>query len=364
MTAVNADIAVHDGIVYVGSKDNNMYALYASSGRKKWSYNAHSDVTSGAVFSDDGETVYLGTDSTGFFALDTEDGSKRWSYEPDRIGQFAAKPTVYQDIVIAAADGRVYAFDADRSSENLGELAWVNPRLNQDTEWGRFRESGVAYRDAFYIGSDDGTLHGFHTSTGGRNGTARLRGSQMPYYDDDDGDLEPIRSAVVINGPDIYFGNDAGELIQYTGNSISWVFHTESKRDVRGDIASTQNIVVFGDRSGAIYGVNPDREEAAKRRSTDKYETPDRVWIEYIEDDRWIAGGPVISGNYVYVIDSYGELYMIDLARGRTIHRLDLWSGDDPCVSCSSTPAIEGDMLFAGTQDGTIVGVQLPVEAK
>ena len=60
-------------------------------------------------------------------------------------------------------------------------------------------------------------------------------------------------------------------------------------------------------------------------------------------------------------IDSYGVLYMIDLERGKTIHKLDLWSGDDPCVSCSSTPAIEGDMLFVGTQDGTIAGVQLPV---
>ena len=363
MTASDADVTVRDGVVYAGSKDNKIYAIYASSGTEKWSYNAHSDVTSGGVLSEDGSILYFGTDNTGFFALETDDGAKRWSYEPDRIGRFEAMPTLYQNKIIAAADARVYAFDADSTSDDEGKLLWAQPKLTLETDYGRFRESGTAYRDAFYIGNDDGTLHGFHTDTGGRNGSARLRGEQMPYFEegDDDDDLEPLRTAVVRNGADIYFGNDAGELIRYTGNSISWVFETEAQRNVRGDIAATDEIVVFADRSGAIYGVNPDPEEARKRRTTDEYETPQEIWVEYIEDARWVAGGPVISGDYVYVIDSHGVLYMIDLERGKTIHKLDLWSGDDPCVSCSSTSAIEGDMLFVGTQDGTIVGVQLPV---
>lgn len=368
-TATQTDLTARDGVVYAGSKDNRMYAIYASSGRERWSYNARSDVTGGGILSDDGAVLYFGTDSSGFFALDTDDGSRRWSYQPERIGTFEAKPTLYENVLIAAGDGRVYAFDADTESEEEGKLLWANPMISRDLEYFRFRESGTAYRGAFYIGNDDGTLHGFHIETGGTNGNARLRGTQMPYCQGDDDcregedELEPLRSAVVRHGSDIYFGNDAGELIQYTRNAITWVF-TESQRGVRGDIAATDEIVVFADRSGAVYAVNPDPEEAYKRREADRYKTPERIWVEYIEDNRWIVGGPVISGDYVYLIDSHGVLYMIDLEHGKTRYTLDLWSGNDPCVSCKSTPAVEGDMLFAGTQDGSIIGVQLPIYAE
>ncbi len=365
-TASDADLTVRDGVVYAGSKDNKMYAIYASSGQEKWSYNAGSDVTSGGVLSEDGAILYFGTDHTGFFALDTDDGSRRWSYEPDRIPKFEAKPTLYQNKVIGAADNRVYAFNADIESEQEGNLLWAYPRINRDSELERFRESGAAYRDAFYIGNDDGTLHGININDGSRDGSARYRADQMPYCQDGGGctadDYEPLRTAVVRNGTDLYFGNNAGELIQYTGNVIRWVFTTSSQRNVQGDIAATDEFVVFADRSGAIYAVNPDPEEATKN-TTSKYKKPERIWIESTEDRRWIVGGPVISGDYVYVIDSHGLLYMIDLERGKTRYTLDLWAGDAPCVSCRSTPAIEGDMLFVGTQDGTIVGVQLPIHA-
>ena len=374
-TAFNSDLVAHDGVVYAGSKDNKVYAIYASSGQEKWSYNAGSDVTSGGVLSEDGAILYFGTDHTGFFALDTDDGSRRWCYrcdEDDRSESFDARPTLYRDRVIAPAYGRIYAFNADSTSEQEGDLLWAYPRIGHESKDWRFTEAGTAYREAFYIGNgaadSDGTLHGFHTSDGTPDGGPRLRGDQMPYCQEDEDcrsgedDREPLRTAVVRNGSDIYFGNDAGELIQYTGDTISWVFTTPSNRNVRGDIAATDEIVIFADRSGAIYALNPDREEAVKGANK-VHRRPERLWVESTEEQRWIVGGPVISGDYVYVIDSYGLLYMIDLERGKTRYTLDLWSGDAPCVSCRSTPAIEGDMLFAGSQDGTIVGVQLPIYA-
>ncbi len=368
-SAVNADLIVSDGVVYAGSKDNRMYAIYASSGEERWSYNAGSDVTSGGILNADGTVIMFGTDNTGFYALDTDDGSRRWSYEPEpRIGTFEAKPTLYENTVIAAGDNRIYAFNADTESEEEGNLLWAYPRIKQDSDFGRFREAGTAYRDAFYIGNDDGTLHGVNIDAGSLNGSARLRATQMPYCQEDEDcrtgedDPEPLRSAVVRNGSYIYFGNDAGELIQYKSNSINWVFKTEAERGVRGDIAATDEIVVFADRSGAIYAVNPDPEEARRNRVAGEGRTPEKLWRRYIEDDRWVVGGPVISGDFVYVIDSRGLLYMIDLEQGRIRYTLDIWPGDDPCPTlCRSTPAIEGNMLFAGTQDGTIVGVQLPI---
>ena len=164
----------------------------------RWERNVSSDVTAGAVLSEDGSIVYFGTNSEGLLALETEDGSIRWEYNPDGVRSFDVRPTLYENVLIAPNDdGRIYAFDADPESEKEGELKWVYPdppRKGLD----EFKESGIAHNDAFYIGSDDGTLHGVTISTGLPNGSARLRGDQMPYYDrGSDDNPEPLRTAVV-----------------------------------------------------------------------------------------------------------------------------------------------------------------------
>ena len=361
--AIVPDVTVHEGIVYVGSKDNKMYAIYASSGEERWSRNMHSDVTSGVAVSNDGSTIFVGTAGEGFYALDAENGSKRWEYNHDDVASFDVRPTVHGNTVIApSADGRIYAFDADPESEKEGELKWVFPKP-PSKGLGQFREAGVVLGDVFYIGNDDGTLHGVTISTGFLNAGARHQGRQMPYYDrGGEAEPEPIRAAVVRGGNFIYFANDDNYVVQYTGRRINWVYDTLTHRPVRGEIAATEDVVVFADRSGAIHAVNPDRQAAEKRREADDYETPERLWREFTIDSAVVIGGPVIAGAYVYLIDGNGVLYMIDLERGRIQHTLDLWTeGGSPCILCKSSPAIEGDMLFAGTQDGTIVGIRLPV---
>ena len=362
--AIVPDVTVHDGIVYVGSKDDKFYAIYAATGEVRWVRNVSSDVTTGAVVSEDGSIVYFGTNSEGLLALETEDGSIRWEYNPDSIRSFNVRPTIYENVLIAPNDdGRIYAFDADPESEKEGELKWVYPNPPRK-ELDQFEEAGIAHDDAFYIGNDDGTLHGITISNGLPNGSARLRGNQMPYYDPGSDDPpELLRTAIVRSGTDIYFGNDGREIIKYTGNRIRWVYNTE--RPVRGDIAAIESVVVAADLSGAVYALNPDEREAELKREGDDYKSPEVLWREFTDSnegrDARVIGGPVIAGQWVFVLDHFGILYMIDLERGKAEYKLDLWDGNPPCRLCKSGPAIEDDMLFVGTQDGTIVGVQLPI---
>ena len=361
------DITVHEGIVYVGSKDNKFYALFAATGEERWSRNVHSDVTSGAVLSDDGSIVFFGTASEGIFALDTEDGSQRWNYNPDGVGSFDVRPTFYQDKLIAASsDRRIYAFDAGPESDTEGKPLWVYPKPPRMELRGDFNEAGIAYNDSFYIGNEDGTLYGVKIETGTRDGTASFAGEKLPDCRSQGCENpKPIQVAVIRSGTDIYFANDAGEIVQYTGNRISWIY--KAPRPVRGEIAATEDVVVAADRSGAIYALNPDRDRSEvnpARAEIDLYKTPELLWREYTDKfddiDAAVIGGPVIAGAFVFVIDHFGVLYMIDLERGKTEYKLDLWAGDSPCRLCKSGPAVAGDMLFAGTQDGTIVGIQLP----
>ncbi len=307
--------------------------------------------------------MFFGTAADGVFALDTEDGSKRWDYNHDDARGFDVRPTLYKNLLIApTTGGRVYAIDADPESDTEGEVKWIYPKLSSK-ELPQFEEAGVAYEGNFYIGNRDGTLHGITISTGIRNGSATHRGEKLPHFNPGgDEDAEPIRAKVARAGPDIYFANDANEIIKYTGHRVRWVYPAE--RPVRGEIAATEEIVIAADRSGAIYALNPDEDEAERRRENDPYKTPELVWREFTDRfeniDARIIGGPIIAGQWVFIVDHFGILYMIDIERGKTEYKIDLWEGLRPCTLCRSTPAVEGNMIFVGTQDGTIVGIQLP----
>src|SRR5579863_773985 len=77
---VGSSPAVADGTVYVGSSDDNLYAVSAATGKKRWSFKTPSPVEASPAVANG--LVYTGTGSEGpsFFALDQKTGKKRWSF--------------------------------------------------------------------------------------------------------------------------------------------------------------------------------------------------------------------------------------------------------------------------------------------
>ena len=73
--------AVANGIVYVGSRDNKIYAFDASSGAVIWNYTTGGDVDSSPAVADG--KVYLGSEDNHFYALDASSGAHIWSYKTD-----------------------------------------------------------------------------------------------------------------------------------------------------------------------------------------------------------------------------------------------------------------------------------------
>ncbi len=75
---VESSAAVVSGVLYVGSFDNNIYALNATNGNKLWNY-----TTGGAVFSSPAVVngvVYIGSFDNNIYALNATNGNKLWNY--------------------------------------------------------------------------------------------------------------------------------------------------------------------------------------------------------------------------------------------------------------------------------------------
>ena len=361
--AIEADILVHDGVVYVGASDERFYAIYAGSGNQRWTFDADSDIEGGATLSEDGEMLFFGTQSEGFYALSTDDGREIWSWNPNRdLGSFVSAPTVYEDLVIAATDiGRIYAFRADDF-----KVKWEFPD-DRDEKVGSFEQSGVVLDDFYFVGSEDGTLYGINIDTGIKENGPTIPYNQMRYWQEpepactlEDCDEEPLRSKVVSDGASLFFGNDAGEVYQYNGARRGWVYKVGGA--VRGDLSTNGDILVFADHTGELVAVDPDVRSAFVDEDEDSVlKTAPRLWREYV-DSGDIIGGPIIAGNRVFVVDDTGLLYVYDAEEGDLLHEVRLWSSERGYCICKSTPAVEGDMLFVGTGDGRILGIKLPPE--
>jgi outer membrane protein assembly factor BamB len=164
--------AVVDGVVYVGSGDDNIYALNASTGALKWAYVTGGDVDSSPTVV--GEVVYVGSDDDNLYALNASTGTPEWTYGTGE--EVTSSPAVANGVVyVGSVDDNLYALNA-----SSGDLQWSYTTGNS------VYSSPAVANGVVYVGSADGNLYAFDLA-GGQSGTdsatARPNTSSLrPYY--------------------------------------------------------------------------------------------------------------------------------------------------------------------------------------
>ena len=68
--------------VYVGSYDDNLYALHTADGTKAWKFDAGYWVVSSLALSPDGSTVYVGCFGGLLYGVHAANGTEAWKFEP------------------------------------------------------------------------------------------------------------------------------------------------------------------------------------------------------------------------------------------------------------------------------------------
>ena len=139
--------AVENGVVYLGSQDNNLYALSAATGLQIWSA-----PTGGAIFSSpavaDG-VVYVGSGDNSLYAFDAATGRQLWKAA---TGSFVeSSPAVANGVVyVGSDDHNLYAFEAA-----TGRPLWSVPTGNA------VYPSPAVANGIVYVTSYDGYLYAF-----------------------------------------------------------------------------------------------------------------------------------------------------------------------------------------------------------
>ncbi|MCL4468682.1 MAG: PQQ-binding-like beta-propeller repeat protein [Deltaproteobacteria bacterium] len=220
-----------DGTIYVGSLDDNLYAINPN-GTLKWSYTTGNKILSSPAIGADG-TIYVGSEDNNLYAINPNGGLK-WSYTTG--GYVDPSPVIGADgtIYVGSDDGNLYAITP------TGGLKWsyttgINSPINSPV---------IGADGTIYFGPD--TYLYAITPTGG------LKWSYTT------GTYLQASPAIGADGT-IYFGDSSGNLyaVNPAYGLTKWVYQTVGGIDYSPAIGADGTIYV-GSENHTFYAINPD----------------------------------------------------------------------------------------------------------
>jgi outer membrane protein assembly factor BamB len=305
--------AVVSGVVYVGSFDNNVYALDARTGAKLWSYTTGAGVYSSPAVADG--VVYVGSFDNNVYALDARTGAKLWSYTTGRIVE--SSPAVADGVVyVGSYDDNVYALNA-RTGAKLWNYATGYPVTG----------SPAVANGVVYAGSNDGNLYALNAHTG-----AKLWSYFAGGYD--------VGTPTVGDG--IVYAVVAEEIFAVNAitGTLLWTYTTGSV--VRGSATVARGVVYVGSDDSNVYAFDA--------------QTGAKLWSHTTGGE--VETAPAVANGVVYVGAFDNNVYALKARNGAL-----LWTyltGD----WVQSSPAIVNGVIYVGSNDSNVYALGLKHDAE
>lgn len=306
---VRSSPTVMDGVLYVGSYDNNLWALDARKGEFLWKYPTEDGIASSpcvwrdlvifgsedrilyAVFAQNGriswtcptqdrirssprvamEHVFFGSDDRHLYNVSARSGRVVWKFEA--VGPIRSSPTIVEEIVyVGAQDCYVYALNIQDGSVKwkfrtnrpvmssptffeglvlIGSMDWNLYALDANSGWAVWR-----YRTGGHVVATpavDGNLGlAFVGSADGSMYAVDLRTGRMAWkYTTEN----QVVSSPALFGEAIYFGSVDGFIYSLDARSgeVRWKYKTEGI--VVSSPAVVENVVYIGSTDHRVYAL-------------------------------------------------------------------------------------------------------------
>jgi outer membrane protein assembly factor BamB len=309
---IHSSPAVVNGIVYIGSNDNHIYALNASTGAVIWTVTTGNAVQSSPAVV--GGVAYVGSEDGKVYALNSTTGSTKWvddlsSLEPSGFG---SSPSVAGGrVYIGGNSGNVYSLDAA-----TGFSYWVFP-AGSSVESSPTVANGVVFIDGF-----NGTVYAVNATSG----------SQIWKFATA---CCTTASPAVVNGA-VYVGAGDGTLHAinaFTGTEL-W--------NVATGVTVLASVMVA---NGTVYLT------AVKEIFAFAAATGALVWTSF---DNFDYSSPAVANGVVYVGTGSG-MVAVSSATGSL-----LWTATHG-LGADSSPAVVDGQVYIGSRDGSLYAYALPV---
>lgn len=291
---------LHNGTVYIGCYDNNMYALNAADGQFQWKYATDGGIVSRPVGFE--ETIYFGSEDHRLHAVSTRTGKLSWSYYTEE--RIRSSPRISDNHIFFGSDDRhLHAVNIDTNRE-----AW---KFDAGSE---VRSSPFIANDMIYFGSEAGDFYALD-----------YRGNIKWRYKA----KRSITSSPWVKDNIVYFNSMDMYLYALDAKSgwLIWRFRME-KPSIVSPVVS-DNIVITGSADGNIYGV-----EAKSAKELWRFKTNHQV-----------SGSPVVYRDCVYCGSADGNLYCLEYKTGRLRWKYETKG------PITGAPLVYDDIVYVGSHD-------------
>jgi outer membrane protein assembly factor BamB/tRNA A-37 threonylcarbamoyl transferase component Bud32 len=312
-----------------------------------WTFEAEDEIRGTPIYYEGG--VYIGTLDNNLYALDAFNGQLLWKFPTE--GGIVGRP--------AAQDSFLYFGSEDQNfyvvTAHDGKLVW-----SYRTE-GRVRSSPVLTEEYVFFGSDDGYLHALNLATGRRlwrfaaDGPVRSTPfvqDKLIYFGDEDGNfycvdyMAGIRwhykakravtsSPVVVEG-NVYFASMDSSMYAFDAKMGWELWRYRMKKGSISTPCVYDHLIYIGSVDGSIYCL-----DRFSGREVWSFQTGHQVTASPIVKD-----GKLVCGS----VD--GNLYCLDAANGRLIWK---FATGGPITGA---PVICADLLFFGSTDHFLYAIQ------
>ena len=300
--------AIANGLAYVGSTDGNLYAIDLNSGAMKWKFETKARVVSSPTVA--GGLVYFSSYDGWFYAVDALTGKLKWKFKNAGERRFAA---THIHGSLPAAETMPDPFDC-------------------------YLSSPAVWNGNVYFGSGDGNIYALDAATGN---------IKWRFHT---GDV--VHASPAISGGTLFIGSWDSYFyaIDAASGKEKWRFKTGVDPDIHNQVgiqssaAVADGTVYFGCRDSNLYAL--DAVTGKKRWS-------------FSTKSSWVISSPAVLKGRVYFATSDTALfYALDAGSGKEIFSLKFH------FPFFSSPAIAGNTLYVGSQDGKLTAINLVTQTR
>ncbi|GAB3031178.1 CARDB domain-containing protein [Natronobiforma cellulositropha] len=303
-----------DGLVYIGTLNNQLFAVDADTGEGVWGVTTDGPIYSSPTVADG--TVYVGSMDGGLYALDASTGGLQWAY--NTFQPITSSPTV-ADGTVYLGGNVLYAIDAE-----TGTNEWVFSRE------GAIDSSPTVVDGTVYVGAgagadDEGHLYAIDAQTG-----------TEVWELETDGDVLP--SQTVADGT-VYAGTAAGTLyaVDASSGEIVWTVDTNTSLLSTPTVADGVVYVGTGLADGVLRGLYAIDADTGEQR-----------WVGDGHVHSTMSSSPTVAGGTVYVGDFSGYVHAFDTETGAYHWRHVVSEGVE------SAPTVADGTLYVGSLNGVL----------
>jgi outer membrane protein assembly factor BamB/tRNA A-37 threonylcarbamoyl transferase component Bud32 len=297
---------IHDGILYVGAYDNNLYAINAENGKFIWKMATDGGIVTKPAIQE--STVFFGSEDNQLYAISSRTGRLLWVFNTG--GPIRSSPVISEGhIFVGSDDGFLYAVNIE-SNRRTWRVDAGSP----------IRSTPFVHRGNIYIGCESGEFLCVNY-----RGQVKWRFTAK----------KAITSSPALLDKAIYFTSLDSTLYALDANSgwALWRFRME-KGSISSPFVEDESVFV-GSADGNIYCVDTERSK--------------EIWSYQTETQ--VSGSPIVFKDSVFCGTADGYLYCLDKRKGSLIWRFETGG------PITGRPVVYRDKIIFGSCDHKIYGL-------